>query len=295
MLWKHWECFCPKSLRKSYHAREWNQQNCVWCVVQVLPTLMASWCVCWEHVPFIDDRRSSSHKPWWLTQCFGMWFLMATVVGFSCQKFFSSHEYHETESSCPYHLSKFMTLKRLELVLEHLCLSAPNPPSYYNTFWEVTDMLIAWKKNMSIFFGLSWITCLDESMSTWNSRWTCPGWVLYSCKPHPFGNEYHTICCHCCNEQASYSTLNWPKERTIHKSLDLLSLTAGKTGRLLLCLTQSLHNSACYVVLDSSFCVLSSLIILWKMGVFAGALIKKCSWHVPGKAIVLEPSDLTLV
>ena len=48
-----------------------------------------------------------------------------------------------------------------------------------------------------------------------------------------------------------------------------------------------LHTSK-YIVLDSDFCVLSALIALKKVGVFAGALIKKhCYWplHCRGDAI----------
>ena len=36
---------------------------------------------------------------------------------------------------------------------------------------------------------------LDKSMSIWHSMDTCPGWVFCPCKPHPFGNEYHSMCC----------------------------------------------------------------------------------------------------
>jgi hypothetical protein len=40
------------------------------------------------------------------------------------------------------------------------------------------------------------------------------------------------------------------------------------------------------VILDSGFCVLQGIIELWKKGVFAGTLIKKCKYwpkqHVPG-------------
>jgi hypothetical protein len=49
----------------------------------------------------------------------------------------------------------------------------------------------------------------------------------------------------------------------------------GKTAGLLLRLTKSLHNTAKYVVLDSGFCVLKAIVELKKVGVFAGALIKK--------------------
>lgn len=62
----------------------------------------------------------------------------------------------------------------------------------------------------------------------------------------------------------------------------------GKTAGLLLCLTKQVHHSACYVVLDSRFCVLSALVELQKVGVFAGALIEK-HWFwpafVPGDVI----------
>ena len=27
------------------------------------------------------------------------------------------------------------------------------------------------------------------------NRYTFPHWVFCPCKPHPFDNEYHTICC----------------------------------------------------------------------------------------------------
>jgi hypothetical protein len=37
--------------------------------------------------------------------------------------------------------------------------------------------------------------CLNESMSIWFSRWTCPGWVFCPQKPHDKGNEYHSACC----------------------------------------------------------------------------------------------------
>jgi hypothetical protein len=130
-----------------------------------------------------------------LTRFFGLWFLMASVVGFSRRDFFSSRDYHETDAPCPYRLSKFMSLRRFELILEHLRLSFPNPPTYRDKFWEVREIIQAWRSNMSAFFRPSWIVCLDESMSIWTSRWTCPGWVFCPRKPHPFGNEYHTICC----------------------------------------------------------------------------------------------------
>jgi hypothetical protein len=38
-----------------------------------------------------------------------------------------------------------------------------------------------------------WWNCLDESMSVWQNNF-CPGFMCVPRKPHPFGNEYHSIC-----------------------------------------------------------------------------------------------------
>ena len=47
---------------------------------------------------------------------------------------------------------------------------------------------------MTEVFSSSWITCLDESMVVFFNAF-CPGWMNVKRKPHPFGNEYHTIAC----------------------------------------------------------------------------------------------------
>ena len=39
-----------------------------------------------------------------------------------------------------------------------------------------------------------WISCLDESMIIWKNKFG-PVWVVLPRKPHPFGNEWHIICC----------------------------------------------------------------------------------------------------
>ena len=32
-------------------------------------------------------------------------------------------------------------------------------------------------------------------MLVWTSQWTCLGWMCVPHKPHPFRNEYHSMCC----------------------------------------------------------------------------------------------------
>ena len=41
----------------------------------------------------------------------------------------------------------------------------------------------------------SWVSVLDESIQEWINLYTFPGWIFVPCKPHPFGNKYHTIVC----------------------------------------------------------------------------------------------------
>ena len=38
----------------------------------------------------------------------------------------------------------------------------------------------------------SWLSCLDKSMKSWLDKF-CPGFMAVPCKPHPLGNEYHSI------------------------------------------------------------------------------------------------------
>ena len=54
-------------------------------------------------------------------------------------------------------------------------------------------MIHAWNWHMSDVFLAGWVSCLDKSMSIWASVWTCPRFMFVPRKPHPVGNEYHTI------------------------------------------------------------------------------------------------------
>ena len=47
---------------------------------------------------------------------------------------------------------------------------------------------------MSTNFIPGWISCLDESMMIWKNNFG-PDWLFLLRKPHPFGNNWHTICC----------------------------------------------------------------------------------------------------
>jgi hypothetical protein len=77
------------------------------------------------------------------------------------------------------------------------CLRYTNdaPPTYCNRFFEIRKLVQAWNENMAINFSPGWISCLDESMSIWPNKYSCPGYMFVPRKPWPFGNKNHTIVC----------------------------------------------------------------------------------------------------
>ena len=88
-----------------------------------------------------------------------------------------------------------MSHTRFELILQHIKYTKLNPPTYKDRFWEVLEMLEEWNKNMATNVVPSWINCIDELMSKWLNKYTCPGFMFIPCKPWPFGNEYHDTGC----------------------------------------------------------------------------------------------------
>ena len=129
--------------------------------------------------------------------------------------------------------------------------------------------------NMKDNFIPGYMNCLDESMSMWTNKFTCPGFMLIPHKLWPFSNEYHTICC-------CLSGIMWgidlvegkdcPPQLGIQQYNNF-----GSTVGLLLCMLSPIYHKGFVVLLDSGFCVLKGIIELRKKGVFASALIKK--WH----------------
>ena len=165
-----------------------------------------------------------------------------------------------------------MSHTRFELILQHLKYTNINPPIYKDRFWEVCEMLEEWNKDMAMNFVPSWINCIDELMSKWLNKYTCPGFMFVPHKPWHFGNEYHDAGC-------ADSNIIWSLE--LHEGKDrppqlnnMLFDDLGKTVRMLLWLTEPVWGSGKVFILDSGFCVLMAIIELQKKGIFAVALIK---------------------
>ena len=108
----------------------------------------------------------------------GLWLMM------SCFSFGGTRADYWTTSKptihfgAPYRFNKYMTKNRFDEILKHLQLTTRKPPKQEDKFWEVRELIDSFNKNMSEQFSPSWVTCLDESMSIWFSKWTCPGWMF---------------------------------------------------------------------------------------------------------------------
>ena len=109
-------------------------------------------------------------------------------------------------------------------------------------------------------------------------------------KPHPFGNEYHTIA-----DGDQGKAIMWRvkiqegKDRPMNgntpcypSQFEMYSTTA----KLMLDMTKPLHTTGKIVTMDSGFCVTAGILAMHDHGVFGQALIKKRGryWpvHVPG-------------
>ena len=157
-------------------------------------------------------------------------------------------------------------------ILSGLAFTSKEPPAYRDGFWEIRELIDAWNVIMQAEFSPSWLPCLDESMSKWLNKWTCPGQMIVLRKPWPTGNEYHTIACS--NSGILFQAeIKEGKSAPRERKPEYCNL--GKTTGLLLRLTKPLYGSGSIVVMDSGFCVVQAIIELWKKGIFSSALIKK--------------------
>ena len=135
-------------------------------------------------------------------------------------------------------------------------------------------MIRLWNTNMRDVFIPSWVSCLDESMSIWFNRWTCPGWIFCPRKPHPFGNEYHSVCCGWSGIMYGVEIVEG-KDHPKEIPADPNDRQYGKTGGLLMRIVGFLSGTGKVIILDSGFCVLSALVALRKVGIYASSVIKK--------------------
>ena len=222
-----------------------------------------------------DSARTSLGE---MLRYLGMWMLMSCYMK-SPDYFWQSAArmagdgVEDEENDIPsFTFNRYMSRRRFIAITSALRFTSSVPPTFRDKFWEVRDMIAAWNAHMAKIFVAAWVICLDESMSIWHNRWTCPGWVFCPRKPHPFGNEYHTACC---GLSGILFSMELVEGKDHPPQIQERYSEHGKTTGLLMRMLTTYFTTGRYVVLDSGFCVLRALIELKKVGLFACAVIKK--------------------
>ena len=231
--------------------------------------------------------QEEKHHPVSYGECLhwiSLWFLVAAINGPEHQEFWSLGEI-DWFAGAQMRLGTHMSKKRFDTILKALSITSHDPPAFRDHFWEICEILKAWNENMMEQFTPSWVSCLDESMSTWTDKYGCSGWMFVQCKPWPFGNEYHMVCC-------SLSGILWQMEIVEGKDAPSQIVpkfnNQGKTVGLLLHVLEPIFGKGNMVVLDSGFCVLKGIMELKKHGIYTSTLLKKLKYwpkYIKGKAI----------
>ena len=237
-----------------------------------------------------DSKPTLSYGEWlrWI----GVWFLLATTDGSPKRRCFWESTAPSRFDGAPFRVNDLMSRDRFEAILYAVKLTDKQPPAQKDCFWEVWDLIAAWKRNMEEQFIPGWINCLDESVMKWLNQWTCPGFMVIPRKPWPFGNEWHDIVCGSSKILWNLELREGKDRPSWHEPKEYENL--GVTVGLMMRICKPIYHSGRVVVMDSGFCVLEGISRLRQKGVFGQAIIKKrrC-WpkHIDGDAVTMRFVD----
>jgi hypothetical protein len=122
-------------------------------------------------------------------------------------------------------------------------------------------------------------------MNTWLNQ-NCPGFMIVERKPHPSGNEYHSIA-----DGDDGKPIMWrikiqegkdrPKKADGTPAFPSAYEKESKTVKLMLEMTVPLQRTGKIVTMDSGFCVTVGILALHDKGIYGQALIKKRGRYWP--------------
>jgi hypothetical protein len=92
-----------------------------------------------------------------------------------------------------FHLNAYMTRNQFKEIIQSIhYMDKIAPLIFVDCFHEVHQMIDAFNDHYAIGYRPSWLNCINESMNIWLNKF-CPGFMPLPFKPHPFGNQYHSI------------------------------------------------------------------------------------------------------
>ena len=226
----------------------------------------------------------------------GIRFYMACFVGVTPINLWWSTKDVDRYEGAPFRLNDIMSLNRFRNIDSAMCYTdIPSPTEYTDKFHQVRQMLDAFNDHMEESYSPSWLNCLDESMNSWLDK-NCPGFMVVPRKPHPFGNEYHTIV-----DGDKGAPIMWrvklqegkdrPKKSDGTWAFPSEFESHTKTVKLMLEMTKPIHGTGKIVSMDSGFCVSAGILAMHDKGVYGQALIKKRGRYWP-KGVPGDDIDL---
>ena len=126
-------------------------------------------------------------------QWVGCWLYMACWVGIESCRYWWYIMTPSMAKCAPFRLNRIMPRNRFDSILGALSFNNIEVP-YEDGFLQMRQLEEDWNQNMAQQFLPSWINVFDDFMIEWFNKWS-PGFICVGGKPHPFGNEWHTICC----------------------------------------------------------------------------------------------------
>jgi hypothetical protein len=191
----------------------------------------------------------------------GCWLYMSCWNGVSSRRDWWSVAEPSMDKGAPFRFHHVMSRKRFDDILSNLRYTNVEVP-YEDGFLHMRQLEEFFNDNMAENFFPAWINVLDESMMEWFNKWA-PGFMCVGRKPHPFGNERHTISC-------ALTTILWRAQIVEGKDRPA-QLRNGQSWEKLLdscfeCVNPSLGQvSVLCLIVDS---VLQKALLHWRQMVF---------------------------
>jgi hypothetical protein len=122
----------------------------------------------------------------------GCIFYMSCFVGIDNRADWWSTSPIDMISGAPF-LNAYMSRKRFNKIMSTLKYTDKDAlRMFIDQFHEERQMIDTFNKHYKSKYSPSWLSCIDESVNVWLNKF-CPGFMSLPRKPHPFGNEYHSI------------------------------------------------------------------------------------------------------
>ena len=92
----------------------------------------------------------------------------------------------------PFRLSEYMSGWRFQNIGAAIGYTNIELPAFLDWFHNVRQMIDTFNEHYDMEYVPYWLNCLYKSMNSFLNKF-CPGFMCVPRKPHPFGNEYHSI------------------------------------------------------------------------------------------------------